>query len=185
MNCPRCQKGVLRFTELENKLPANSCTECGGVWINDANYWKWQTYHGATLPERPVEATAKLAVTETSEIKVCPECSHFLTRRKVGHGIHFHIDKCAACGGVWLDHNEWEVLKSRNLHDEIHLIFSEEWQKEIRDSERNDVLVSEAKHRLGEDTFNHLAEFKFFLDSSPHKSYIIALLCDDDSCLNT
>ncbi|NQZ56771.1 MAG: zf-TFIIB domain-containing protein [Lentisphaeraceae bacterium] len=35
---------------------------------------------------------------------------------RVGHGLQFYVERCATCGGVWLDKNEWESLKAQGFH---------------------------------------------------------------------
>jgi Zn-finger nucleic acid-binding protein len=193
MKCPACHNISLVFKELDEGLPVHGCARCEGVWIKDSHYWKWLKDQGATLSEKPNSETLQLPVKETKEIKVCPGCGHFLTKRDVGHGVEFHVDRCLTCGGIWLDKNEWEVLKSRNLHDEIHQIFSAAWQREIRQHAK-DVAYEEllngkeeleverkkyyeekiAKH-LGND-YSKVHEFKNWLDDNELRGYILAYL---------
>jgi Zn-finger nucleic acid-binding protein len=163
-------------TKIEESLSGMECPVCKGVWISPNSYWQWLKDKGSVLPEKPQEYTLRVELSDSKNIKVCPECSHFMTRRKVGHGIPFCVERCETCGGIWLDRNEWNVLKSRNLHDEIHFIFSEPWQKTVtREEQRksNEVL---AKKILGETDFKKILDVQKWLSNHPHKNFVMAYL---------
>jgi Zn-finger nucleic acid-binding protein len=176
MKCLLCENILLERTEIDDNLHAFTCKECGGIWIQAKAYWKWLKSLDHPLPEKPESETAKLTVEERPQMKICIDCGHFLTRRKVGHGISFHIDRCQCCGGIWLDHNEWEILKSRNLHDDIHFIFGQEWQEDLQKEEREERYQQEVKSIIGDDVFAKVADFKDFLEKSPTKNIIMAYL---------
>lgn len=176
MKCPVCKTKSLVNNELEKGLQTLKCEDCGGQWIKSFQYWKWFEKHGDILPEKPESEAAELPVEESKEIKICPECGHFLTRRKVGHGISFRIDRCATCGGIWLDKNEWEILKSRNLHDEIHLVFGAAWQDGIVKEDIQKGIEEKFKEIFGEGDYAKLKEIKSWIDSHPKRNSIIGFL---------
>ena len=115
MNCPVCKKATLQNADITTNLKVKLCKQCGGCWIQSYQYWKWLDKHGDILPEKPVAETSPLPVNDSQAGKICPECGHFLTRRKVGRGISFHLDRCNNCGGIWFDKNEWEILHTRKV----------------------------------------------------------------------
>ncbi len=174
MKCMICKNVEMVKRELEEKLPASECTKCGGIWISANNYWNWLKSQGSPLPEKPENYTLKLEVFDSKQVKICPDCGHFLTRRKVGHGLGFCVDRCETCGGIWLDKNEWEILKSRNLHDEIHFIFSEPWQRAVAQEENRKAYESHAEKFLGTADYGKISEFKRWLEKHPQKSFILA-----------
>lgn len=180
MKCLMCEDSKLQREEIDKNLYGFVCDDCGGIWIHAKAYWKWIKGNGHLLKEKPQSETADLKVTESSEIKICIDCHHFLTRRKIGHGIKFHIDRCGCCGGIWLDKNEWEVLKSRNLHDEIHFMFSTNWQNEVLHAEQTKSYEEEIERILGHDHFLKVKKFKHWLYQSSHKNVIFAYLKDKD-----
>ena len=47
-------------------------------------------------------------------------------------GALLRLDHCQGCKGIWLDRNEWEALKKRNLHDDPNTMFTSFWQNERR-----------------------------------------------------
>lgn len=179
MKCPHCKSSNMAVTELEQNLSAHECSDCLGVWIKAANYWRWLQRHGESLPELPAEMTAALDVEDSTNAKVCPDCGHFLTRKQVGHGISFQIDRCTTCGGIWLDKNEWDILKSRNLHDEIHFVFSEAWQKEVLSEQQAEYRAKHAMEILGSADYNKLVDVKNWLSDHPQKEFIMAHIMAD------
>ena len=180
IQCPVCRRPGFVQEELEPNLRALTCPTCGGHWIGAAWYWKWRDEHGPSLPETtPGQVESPHPVNETTKAKLCPECQRLLTRYKVGHGMSFVIERCGSCAGVWLDRNEWESLRARNLHDDLHFIFSEAWQnavgREHRDQGRERVLAE----KLGEADLKELKRIKAWLDHHPHRSELYAMLLND------
>ena len=176
MKCPVCNKHTLSDFELDHMFFGYRCSECQGCWIKGFQYWRWINDHRHELREKPIESTANLQVVDSEQAKICIECRHLMIRNKVGHGISFYIDKCSTCGSIWLDKNEWEVLKSRNLHDEIHRIFTSVWQRDNRMKEKQanyQVLLTKA---LGEEDLEKLKMIKSWISKHPHRDYIIAYI---------
>jgi Zn-finger nucleic acid-binding protein len=83
--------------------------------------------------------------------KLCPECGRILIKYGVGHGMNFTLDQCGHCLGIWFDKNEWVSLKQRNLHDEVHKVFTASWQTQARKEERKRNLERIYLNRFGSD----------------------------------
>lgn len=173
MKCPLCKKVVLVNEELLENLRAKVCSRCGGRWVQSFQYWKWLERHGDILPEKPAGEGAELAVEDSAAGKLCPECGHFLMRRKVGHGVDFHLDRCNNCGGIWFDKNEWEVLVSRGLHDEVHYVFSAAWQRRIREDETAENFEKRIESTMGTSDYAKLTEITAWINSHPERNTII------------
>jgi len=174
MKCLVCENSDTEFKCIEDNLEAFVCAECAGVWIPAKAYWTWFHSLHAIMPEKPESETLNLPVSDSIQMKICPDCGHFLTKRKVGHGLEFHIDRCQCCGGVWLDKNEWEILKSRNLHDAIHLIFSQEWQEGILHEEQRRAYEEEIENILGREDYIYIKEFSEKYKFFPRKDVVLA-----------
>jgi Zn-finger nucleic acid-binding protein len=171
MNCPVCKSRSLISHQLETGLAALKCETCGGYWINSFQFWKWQEEHHDTRRARAdIEPVA-----EPREAKLCTECGRILIRYRVGHSLPFSIDRCGHCGGLWFDRNEWEVLRGRNLVEEIHLIFSATTQQRFR---REDSF----RRSLGEQNFAAVMRIKAWLGPHEHRGEILAFLqCTEES----
>jgi Zn-finger nucleic acid-binding protein len=174
MKCPNCQSTEFDRKLLDDTLQAMVCTACHGHWINSFQYWLWRDRHQEILPEKA--PSAALAALDSNTTKVCPECFKLLRRYKVGHGTDFSIDRCEVCRGIWFDKNEWEILRDRNLHDEVHFIFSSHWQQAVRqdDMEKNRRRV--LGDRIGQSDLDRVNTFKEWLHVHPERSMILAYL---------
>jgi Zn-finger nucleic acid-binding protein len=98
----------------------------------------------------------------------------------VGRNVPFTLDNCGECGGVWLDKDEWATLKTRNLHDDLHAIFTEQWQSEARREESRQTLAGMYERRFGAEGYAELQRIRAWIDQHPHKQEILAYLNDSD-----
>ena len=122
MQCPVCKKHTMGPRDLDADFSCMACAECSGLCITRAGYDAWRARQLAELPE--ISSDARVEVIETHKAKLCPQCGRLMLPYRVGHGLAFSIDYCSACGGIWLDGNEWEAIKARNLHDKLHEIIA-------------------------------------------------------------
>lgn len=176
MRCPLCDRASLSRKELEEYLAVKECNKCGGYWISADVYWKWLKKHGRTFPEKPFSEVIN-TLEDSQKAKICPDCGHILIKYRVGHGISFYLDHCNNCNGVWFDKNEWETLKSRNLHDDIHSIFTTPWQEKVRKEESSKRLEKIYAEKFGDD-YAEIKKIKKWLDEHPRKSTILAYFND-------
>ena len=179
MNCPVCQSEDFAAAELDAGLQARRCGACGGHWVSGRDYWEWLQRHGENLPERR-EPSDGAAAPEDRRPKLCPECRSAMFRYTVGRGLGFGLDQCPACKGVWLDADEWEALRERNLHDDIHAIFTAPWQAEASREERRRRLEQIYLKRYGAEDFAEVRRVRDWLDSSARKQELLAYLTDPD-----
>ncbi len=180
MDCPVCKVGGLFLKEVESDLVGLECRQCEGRWIQSYQYWKWRDGLGDDAPEVPAGEVKELDVDDSTAAKLCPECGHILIRHPVGHGISFELDRCGNCGGTWFDHNEWENLKSRNLHDDVHLIFSTIWQKEVRRQEHEQAMEDFYAGKFGAEDFEKLKEIKAWINGHALKKEVRAFLVEGE-----
>ena len=95
-----------------------------------------------------------------------------MSRFRIGKGLEFYLDRCGACGGMWFDQNELEILRSSNLHGEIHKIFARSWQREITQIDYEKRL----EKTVGAETYQNLKNLKSWLDQDPNRELILAYL---------
>ncbi len=77
---------------------------------------------------------------------------------------------------MWFDQNEWEVLKSRNLHDDVHKVFSEIWQRQLKDEEHQVALDTFFKQKFGTEDYKKALETKNWLNAHPDSAALRAFL---------
>src|SRR5436190_1191141 len=128
-------KAVLVSKEIEPGLWAFSCPVSGGVWIPLQSYMDWRNQHSESVTALPEGYSPSLSDDSGRKALLCPESGCMLIRYRVGHGLHFQIDRSPLTGGVWLDKGEWDALKSKKLHGQLHLIFTAQYQAKIRSAE--------------------------------------------------
>ena len=120
MKSPVLPNVDMRRVTLDEGLPAWECPGSGGHWINGDDYRTWLERRSQTAPVTPTAEGFDVRETpETAHARICPETGRLMTRYRVGRDLSFSIDFSAATGGVWLDKDEWNALRSRNLHDEF------------------------------------------------------------------
>ncbi len=179
MNSPVHPHLEMKRVKLKDDLPAWECLQSGGHWISADDYQAWLDRRGGIVPMTPAPETApNPAQPEEQRARICPESGRLLVRYRVGKDVLFFIDRSPASGGVWLDRDEWETLKSRNLHDEIHLVFTAAWQKEIRDEARLKALRAHFAERIGAEAFARAEEMKRWLREQPARRDILIYLSD-------
>ena len=86
------------------------------------------------------------------------------------------MPECPRCSGIWLDQNEWELLKTKGLHDDIHYIFTEAWQSRIKREEELQKKRNILLHKIGDTDFSKVDNFKNWLAEHDHKDMITAYL---------
>ncbi|MBF0197379.1 MAG: zf-TFIIB domain-containing protein [Planctomycetes bacterium] len=162
MKCPACRTNhELKISELQAGFMVRKCIECDGLWIPSFQYWKWFRKQANILPEKPIEVENENP--DSKHGKFCPECSTYLANRTIGHGLNFTIDHCFNCKGYWLDKGEWEALNKKDLHDELHLIFTEHWQTEVKQSQAERSQENAIIKALGDNDYNKARLFKEWL----------------------
>jgi Zn-finger nucleic acid-binding protein len=177
MNCPVCKSIELSKTELDANLSARQCPQCRGNFIDGAEYWHWVEKHGSDLAER-VHENETLTLAEPGLPIDCPECRFRMVKYLVGRGLAFTIDHCHGCKGIWLDGNEWEALRKRNLHDDLNLMFTSFWQKEAQREARKKKLEQIYIGRFGDDDYTEIKRVRYWLDTKTNREELIAFLID-------
>jgi len=94
---------------------------------------------------------------------------------RVGHGLSFSIDYCGACGGVWFDRSEWDAIKAKNLHGNLHDIVSAHWQSAVRRLEVQESIEQTYKRLLGAN-YGKASDLRAWLREQPQRSLILAYL---------
>lgn len=167
-------------TELEPGLEACLCPQSGGVWIPLRAYFDWRERSASQARPLPPGYEPQAATDAGQPTLICPESSCLLVRYRVGEGLDFHIDRSPKTGGVWLDAGEWDALKSKGLHEQLHLVFTAAYQKRLRTQLIHEQLEEQFRHRIGAADFERVSEFKTWLLAHPKRRDILACLLDGE-----
>ncbi len=167
---------------LESGLQAYRCPTTGGHYITANDYLGWLQQQPARLPHLPANESA-VTTDASTPVRICPESGTLMTRYKVGHGFTFSIDR-SITGGIWLDSGEWESLKQRNFHDEIHLVFTAPWQKHIRTANAQATYEETLKSTLGQDFLDRLTALRMELMDHPHRNLALSYLAEKSNSIS-
>lgn len=178
MKCPVCKRNTLKPVTLEADLAALGCEKCGGHWLSSEAYWHWLEQQDEVKPEPQPDVAFQ--VNDNEQAKLCPTCGRILIKYKVGHGVNFSLDQCSTCNGVWLDQHEWQALKTRHLHAEIHCMFSKSWQQKVLAEELRDNLDRMYEQRFGAEDYAELQRLRCWLAQHPQRAALLAYLSDED-----
>jgi Zn-finger nucleic acid-binding protein len=179
MKCPICKTSLSYHTLLETQLPAYQCPTCEGIWISSNEYLRWLQAQPEDLPEKPAD-NMNVPTWDTSQLKLCPGCGHFLMRYHVLPNVPFYLDRCGHCNGVWFDKNEWDVLVARNLHDNVNQFFTQPWQTKIREKEAHSTLEKVYREKLGDADYARVKEIWDWLKHHPQRGMLLAYLQSED-----
>jgi len=170
---------LMSLITLDQGLMAHQCADSGGHYITAACYMRWLQSQPARLQQVPATTRVEeIAPEEPETARMCPETGTLMMRCRVGHGFPFSVDR-SITGGIWLDGGEWEALRERNFHDEIHLIFTAPWQKRVRDERAQAVYETRLESALGADLLGQLKSLRNKLADHPDRAMAIAYLTND------
>lgn len=177
IKCPTCPATILVDCFLEPYLPAKSCPRCDGVWLPSPDYWAWLQRQEVAAESPAVDKDgAKSVDADAQPAQRCPDCGHFLSHAKVGHGVTFQIDRCGTCGGMWFNKGEWDALRARNLHTQAHFIFSPAWQSAIACDQRREAHEAILLQKLGSADLDEIRRIKKWVEMHPHRAELHAYL---------
>jgi Zn-finger nucleic acid-binding protein len=177
IKCPVCLDVLLSDQPLEEQLPAKQCSRCGGSWVHAQDYWDWLERqkagptHGVTS-----DSPALVPRAHPARPRRCPECGHFLTHAKVGNGVMFHLDRCGTCGGIWFNAGEWQALRERQLHTQVHFVFSAAWQARVAREEQSAAREQILRGKLGAADLDEIKRVKRWIDAHQQRAALYAYL---------
>ena len=168
MHSPIHNDVVLERVELEPGLEAWQCPKSQGVWIPLQSYTTWHEAHRDHVRGLPPDYRPIIDTSAPQRALICPESGCVL------------IDRSPKTGGIWPEPGEWDALKSKNLHEEMHLIFGAPYQRRLRTNESRVQLKKLFAQRIGAADLVRVNEFKHWLSQHKHRREIVAYLLDED-----
>jgi len=175
MKSPIARDQFLKKVEIENGLVAYECPVSHGYYIPLQNYWTWLNKQSERLAHLPAEQVNVPKIVERDMVKLCPESDTVMLRYKVGHDFGFTVDR-SITGGVWFDQGEWEALKQRQFHDEVHLIFTAPWQQAVQKDEAKQLHEKVMKEKFEPELLADIQDLRKRLADHPNKEYAMAYI---------
>jgi len=105
---------------------------------------------------------------------LCPWGHGILIRARVQVDRVFHLERCSACRGVWLDKGEWQRLAAAEFLDHLDDLWDPDWQKRQREAHSRHEIESALRERLGTDVFEALAKVVDEISKHPARAQVLA-----------
>lgn len=179
MKCPICRSQRLSAEVREENLDVSTCQPCGGLFVQGRDYHEWQQNREGKESSDLNDAIT-LTSGEQQGARICPCCFRIMSKYKVNDKFEFHLDRCSACGGIWFDKNEWEILSESNLHDELNDIFSASYQRHLRELASRATMESLYIDRFGDADYSEIKRMRLWLETHPLKDELLNYLNDPD-----
>jgi len=154
-------------------LPARQCTECNGVLIDLLTYREWAENQEQSKPDSVPELDQ---VEDTTKALVCPKCSQIMLKFRIAGETANKVDVCQFCDEAWLDEGEWEILGSLQIQHKLNAIFTDPWQRNIREESVEKAQEKKLIDTLGADHYSRLSEIKDWIHSHPRKNELISYI---------
>lgn len=173
MYCPKCKNVSLQPTKLEADLSAAGCSNCGGALVSLLYYRDWAEGHGQPL-EHPEGKLQEAEDTKTA--LTCPKCGKLMTKFHIDGATENRLDLCGSCDEAWLDKGEWALLKALELANKMPLVFTDEWQRRVRQQSMEASRQERLSALVGEETSQAVEAFRQQIKDHPHKQEILVYL---------
>ncbi len=174
MQCPKCRDVELKPTKLEDSLPAMGCQHCEGALISLLYYRDWAERHQDLAGSKDGESAEK--DNDSKNALSCPKCMRLMTKFSLTGESNNRIDLCVSCDEAWLDGGEWSLLKSLDLALHLPKVFTEQWQKKIRQQKFEAERLERLQNLIGEVDAEKAKEVKQWLQQVIDKQAVLRFI---------
>lgn len=164
--CPKCGPQLLAAFERTGVL---RCATCSGFWVPPEEL----TSPGSLelLTERDLHPSAPLE--QDQRTGPCPAGHGLLRRARATNEDPYFVERCARCGGIWLDPGEWSRLSAAGLLADVTALWSPAWREHLAEEHNRSSLAADLRRKLGDETFDTLDRLATQL--SEHSAGALAL----------
>lgn len=159
---------------IEEYLPAMACSNCAGSLVSLLYYRHWAETQKP--PEAAGATTTEVETEDTTGALRCPKCARIMTKYKVSGSVANRLDVCASCDEAWLDKGEWELLEALQLSHKMPAIFTDTWQRRIRNELSEETRRAILTRTIGAQNAAKVEEFRKWLADNRHKTDILVYL---------
>ncbi len=175
MQCPKCRNIELKPTKIEEGLPVMGCPECEGSLLSLLYYRDWAERNVSI--EQSEHVSDDVTVDSDSKTALaCPKCSKLMTKFSISSEHKNRIDLCSFCDEAWLDGSEWTLLKSLELSHKLPKVFTDQWQRNVRDQKMEAMKIERLMKVVGQSDTDKAVEVKKWLENHPKKGPIIQFI---------
>ncbi len=178
MKCPSCKTETLKSAYLEELFPCHTCDSCKGNWIQLEDYFRWKELKFEKQSDSSVDVEM-VELTDTKKALVCPITGKLMLKYRISKESDHRLDLSPYANAVWLDQGEWALLKQQGLAGQINRIFTDPWQKKIRQAVSCENLEALYQEKLGEQDYAKVKEMRNWLADHPHADFIKAYMLAD------
>jgi Zn-finger nucleic acid-binding protein len=173
MHCPKCDKhSTLKPIKLNASLIARKCCSCYGLLIDLLSYRAWRD----RWAEKEHPKAELIEVEDNSHALLCPNCSRIMLKFRIGKVASNTIDVCTYCDVSWLDEGEWELLGALALQSKLTKIFTEPWQRQLRNEQTEEARAERNEALVGKDTMLKVNEMTYWIESHPKREEVLRIL---------
>jgi len=178
MKCTSCHEGMLQPADLEPLLPCYTCTHCGGNWLYLEDYLRWLSR--TSDADGPAPSVVDPEAVDTPRAMLCPRSGTLMLRYRISPDSPNKLDLSPAVNGVWLDRGEWELLKHEGLGRQLNAIFTDPWQRRIRETRARETFAALYEQEFGAEDYARLREFREWVRGCEKSAAMLAYLLAED-----
>ena len=178
MKCTSCRQGTLSPSYLDLGLPCHTCDHCGGNFVHLEAYLTW-------LDSKPaIEDVAQpdvidVQAEDSSKALLCPQTGSIMLKYKISQQSEHRLDLSPTINAIWLDKGEWELIKAKGLATQLNAVFTDTWQRKIREAKTEDVLRALYAEKFGA-AYPAIQNFRELISDMPNKAEVVAYLIADE-----
>lgn len=174
LTCPSCKQGKLKSGFIDDLFRCNTCSDCGGNWIHLTDYLHWL---GRDKSEpNSVDALVERDEHDTKNAMLCPVTGQIMLKYRISNKSSHRLDLSPAISAIWLDNNEWELIKKEGLSRQLNKIFTEPWQRKVKSDQTKETLEAMYYEEFGVTDYAKLKEIRTWLDGRDKKQNMLAYL---------
>lgn len=178
MKCSSCNQGTLKPAYLDSLFACHQCDHCGGNWLYLGDYLRWQQSN----PQYTFDENWLLdyEIQETKKSMLCPVTGAIMVKYRISSQTGHRLDLSSRVNAIWLDKGEWELLKQEGLAGQLNRIFTDPWQRKIRNQTAAETLKSMYIEQFGDEVYQQVSQMRSWLAQQPNKNELIAYLIAND-----
>jgi Zn-finger nucleic acid-binding protein len=172
MKCPACKTIELKPTKLDEGVLAHGCPQCEGALVSLLHYRDWA--ERSTPAEDAAPATLdEVGASESASALGCPKCAKLMTKFQISGRANNRLDLCGSCDEAWLDGGEWQLLKALELSHKMPQIFTEAWQRKVRQQASEEARRQRFARLAGEEAIQRADEIRAWLKDHPQRRELL------------